>query len=301
MNINLNNTYQKKYLKYKLKYKNLKALVGGGKEIKVYYSNDKNEVKEFMQIDFEEGDDIETVKTQIIQKINNPKFNTGHVVLREFLKGHCKPSELKTIGNNVSAVCFGLKNQIDLTFLIPVEITSGESTDPIYNYEKTITTIPRPKIELLRPRILRAVRELEESGKSYITWDEQSDPTKFIKIDLPTTETVVLSEAATSNEATDSNALSDMFDMSQGPPPPPRLEKSGLNFDIERNDIMKIIEKSQPYEIHDVRLDTNGQEYKLWLKNSHDELIEVVVTLQGKVKSVLNKGPILKQVKLYGL
>lgn len=287
--------YKLKYLKYKLKYRNLKKLVGGSRQIKIYYTHDKTELTEFMVIDFDESDDIETVKNQIIQKINKPEYNTANVVLRAHHKNHCKPTELKSIGNDVTALCFSLKNTIDSSLLIPISIKSGESSDPFVNGQKTLSTvIPRPQISLLRPRILQAIEIFEKSGRQYISWDNQIDPNKLIKLDLPNTDN-------TSSEFSPNNFLnmaSENNSFLSSPPPAPRLEKSTYNAKNERIDIIDQIINSEPYAIFDVRIDTDSNEYKFWVKNSSNDLLEVIVTLKGKVNSIINKGPVTNTRKV---
>lgn len=282
--------YKLKYLKYKLKYKNLKKMAGGARQIQVYYTHNKTELTDFMVIDFEEFDDIETVKNQIIQKINKPEFNTDNLILRAHYKNHCKPVELKSIGNDVTAVCFSLKKLIDSSDLIPITIKTGESSDPFANGQRTINTqIPRPQISLLKPRILKAIKDLEQSDKKYITWDNQEDPNKLIKLNLPTTDTTDTINTELTNTA--ASVPNDFLSMGP-PPPPPRLERSNNNARDERNELIQQIIIAEPYTIFDVRIDTDAKEYKFWIKNSKNELLEVIVTLHGKVSSIINKGPI---------
>ena len=271
--------FKLKYLKYKIKYNNLKKLVGGSRQINVFRYNDNTNV--FMTIEFDLDDDIETVKNQIIQKINNPKLNTDNISLLAHTGVYCKPVELKAIGNDINALCFSLKNQVDSSQLIPINIKTNDSVDPWFNspYKTVSTIIPRPQIELLKPRIMNAVKELEESNKPFIMWSSQydnQDLNKLIKLDIPNTE------------SEKSDELDSLLNLS--PPPAPRLERSSERATNERLELIQSIINSEPYKIYDVRIDTLGREYKFWLKNKDDNLLEVIVTSEGKVISITNKG-----------
>ena len=275
--------FKLKYIKYKLKYNNLKTLLGGSRQINVYNVSDMSNV--FMTIDLDLQDDIDIVKNQILQQINNPQLNQSNISLRAHTSTYCKPIELNAIGNDITSICFTLKNCVESSSLVPIIIKTGESSDSWYNspYKIVGSIIPRPQIELLTPRIMQAVKELENSNKPFIIWnnqDKNQDLNKLINIAKPDKNNITESEK--------SDEIPSLLDLP--PPPAPRLERTSMRAQNERSELIENIANSEPYKIYDVRIDTNGRDYKFWLKNKNNYLLEVIVTLEGKVLSIMNKG-----------
>ena len=310
--------YKSKYLLYKSKYLNLKKLLGGGKEITFFYVNDTS--KEFMSLVVDESDDINYVKLKIKEQINNPKINEDNIVLYEMLadKKVCKIIALTTvIPSKVTHICVELKKSYDIASSIPIDIKT-EVEKPAPFQDETIQAhlsvmelgpIPRPNIELLRPRIMKAVKELEDSGQSFINYelDESlqlypDSSSGFVNPFELSTVPVEFPDNLSDSSLPPTEAFpffgkkSDIPLGSVPPPPgpPPRLEGTKIAQKNERNELLDIISNGKPYEIFDVRLDVSRKEHKLWLKNKNNDLIEIYATTQGKIKSIQNKGPIMR-------
>ena len=282
----MNSNYKLKYLKYKLKYQKLKKLLGGGKEIKIYKFPDIN--NEFMTIDFDEGDDFTTIKNQILQKFKNPSINIDYLTLHGVTNTKCLPNNLMTIPEN-NKICFKVVQPVDASQYVPLIMKTGESSDSYYNspYVTVNTEIPRPRIELLRPRIMQAVQEMEQTRQTVINYPSPMEISKTsIQLDLPD-----FSGLSSSSEASDISIPLNL--------PPLRLERQTRPALDEKRDLLNLVLNSEPYEIFDVRIDTSGKDYKLWLKDSNNNLLEVIITLQGRVSSIVNKGPINNLLSRY--
>lgn len=238
---------------------------------------------EFMKLVIDDSDDITSIKNQIKQKINDDikvDVNEDNIILYELPKGTkiCKRIALTTnIPSNVTQLCVELKKTVSIDSHVPVSIKSGVDSSMSSNY------LSKSHIELLRPKIMRALKELEESGKSFINYGRDNGKDESINSFNTRTSHAIASSASSS-----------------GIPPPPLPGLMGTNFaaNFQRNELLNIVYDSKSYEIFDVVSDRTDKQRKLWLKDKNENLIEVIMTQEGKLISIANKGKRLDNKEL---
>ncbi len=298
------NMFKMKYLKYKAKYLHLKKLLGGGKNLKIFNTNDTQ--KEFMELAIDETDDILFIKSKIKEKINNEKINEDNIIIYELPEGKtfCRKIELKNaIPSKTNQLCFDLKKSFNIQESVPIidEI-------PRDHQLKTLTGIPRrPNIELLRPKIMKAVKELEDSGFNLINYEHMSEEiplyrqinksvssqqseSKFVPVSFPNSSSEMSGLNSDSFPLFDGSLTSPTYNSPPPNLPPLRLESTKNAAKNERNELQEIIANAKPFEIFEVRVDARGNDQKLWLKNNKNELIEIIVGPHGKILNIQNKG-----------
>lgn len=286
------NMYYKKYLKYKQKYLELKKQFGGSQELVIFT---KDKLTQLLKIDVDESDDIVIVKNLILQKLNNPNINEETIALYEYPEGKtCKNIELNNLPAKANKLCIAFKKSVNPADFIPINIKSGnevklELPNNINLVKHLKSLIPKPKIDLLQDKILKAVKEIEEKQVPFIDYHDY-DKSKFIK-----TENVILNSSNELKLSLPSELMSSsLSEIDMGPPPmAPRLEDSRTGAKNSRNDLLELINISEPYKIFEVKADASKFDQKFWLKTKNNDLMEIIVTTEGKVLSIINKGPIL--------
>ncbi len=118
------NTYKEKYLKYKNKYIQLKNQLGG-KQI-ILRSIDPDISLAPVDIDFDSGDDIHTLKSQILTQIKNPpELNVDDVLIYDVKADRCSGIKLNGIHQELAELCVKFEKQFDTSKLVPVRIQTG--------------------------------------------------------------------------------------------------------------------------------------------------------------------------------
>ena len=117
--------YKDKYLKYKFKYQQLKKQLGG-RDVDVYNYSDS---KEMFKIDVDQGDDLYTLKQQVLSYLESTGVSGITEDDLEFytydVKYKCKIPKINAINDSVTGICVNIKKSINASDLIPKRISSG--------------------------------------------------------------------------------------------------------------------------------------------------------------------------------
>lgn len=115
--------YKQKYLKYKEKYLRLKKQLGGN--LITLHSLKPDITFEPIDMDYDAGDDINTLKQQIVNQIGKPdEIGINDIVLYKYMSRGCSGLKLTNL-DGVTNICVDITKNIPSSANVPTIIRSG--------------------------------------------------------------------------------------------------------------------------------------------------------------------------------